>query len=105
MWGNAEDRKTFLDKAIAFTGDHEKYGFWMRKVINDWKYSCEHNLSNKASNRKAWLGHAACAYFMQCPEDIVRQAWSMLTEEQRIAANMEAEKAIALWEGKWLKGD
>lgn len=98
MWGYVENRKEWLEKAIAFTGDADLYGRWMMKVVKNWKYSCEHNLSKQDTNRKAWLGHAAVAMAIQCPEDIVRQAWGYLTEEQQIAANQKAQEAIEYWE-------
>lgn len=102
MWGAVDDRETFLSKAISFTGDHELYGLWMRKVADDWTFSCEHNLSNITQNRRAWLGHAACAYAFNCPEDIVREAWWHLTDEQRMLANNQADLNIKLWEAeKW----
>lgn len=98
MWGDVENHDTFLRRAIKFTGDHKLYGRWMKKVIKDWKYSCEHNLSNNSSNRQAYIGHAACAYAFKCPEHIVREAWWHLTDEQRTLANKEADNAIESWE-------
>lgn len=98
MWGTVDNTEEFLQKAIKFTGDHKLYGKWMKKVVKDWKYSCEHNLSNTEQNRRAWIGHAAAAYAFGCPEDIVRQAWWWLTDEQRVLANLQADKAIKLWE-------
>ena len=103
MWGSVNNQKEFLDKAIKFTGNHKLYGNYMMKVVKNWKYSCEHNLSNLSQNRRAWVGHAACALALKCPEDIVRKAWSYLTEEQQILANKEADKAISFWEDKCLK--
>lgn len=105
MWGNVADRDTFLSKAIAFTGDHLLYGSFMARVVREWKYSCEHNLSQRGQNRKAWLGHAACALGMQCPEDIVREAWWHLTDEQRHLANGQADLYIKEWEeAQWENG-
>ena len=98
MWGAVDNKFEALEWAIEFTGDAEKYGEWMLKVVDDWHYSCQHNLSNKTQNRKAWIGHAACAYANKCPEDIVRKAWSYLTEQQQIDANQKALEAIAIWE-------
>ena len=98
MWGYVNDKPKFLKAAIEFTGDHKKYGRFMMRVVNEWLYSCEHNLSNKTQNRKAWVGHAAVALALGCPEDIVRSAWSHLTEEQQILANNEASIAIKYWE-------
>lgn len=100
MWGDVEKKKDWLNKAIEFTGNHELYGMWMIKVADDWIYSCQHNLTKYDTNRKAWIGHAAVAYAIQCPEDIVRNAWGFLTKEQRDLANNQALIAIEYWENK-----
>lgn len=98
MWGDVVDQKAWLEKAIAFTGDHVLYGSWMLRVAEGWKYSCEHNLTKLDTNRKAWIGHAAVAMAIQCPEDIVRQAWGFLTRRQQDLANAQAQIAIEHWE-------
>ena len=100
MWGSVKSKDEFLAWAIAFTGDHERYGAYMLKVAKEWKKSCEHNLSNTTQNRKAWIGHAACALAYGCPESIVRGAWSQLTKEQQIKANEAAQYAIEWWESQ-----
>lgn len=100
MWGAVKDRKQWLQKAIDFTGDHELYGHWMRKVADLWPNSCEHNLTKIETNRKAWIGHAAVAMAIQCPEDIVREAWGYLSKEQQRLANEQAQQAIEYWESK-----
>lgn len=100
MWGKVDDRKKFLEKAIQFTSDHVLYGSWMLKVADAWKYSCEHNLTKTGTNRKAWIGHAAVAMAIQCPEDIVREAWGYLSQEQQDLANKAAQIAIEYWERK-----
>lgn len=102
MWGYVDNRKEWLHKAIEFTGDHVLYGSWMVIVASQWKYSCEHNLTKLDTNRKAWIGHAAAALAIQCPEDIVREAWGYLTDEQREKANHKAQEAIEYWEKKCL---
>lgn len=103
MWGNVQNRSEMLEKAIEFTGNHVLYGKYMIKVVDKWKYSCEHNLTDISQNRRAWIGHAACALAFQCPEDIVRSAWHHLTDKQRELANKEADKAIKYFESKHLK--
>lgn len=104
MWGDVEDRKSFLEKAIEFTGDHKRYGRYMRKIVREWKYSCENALTDPMLNKRAWVGHAACARAIRCPEDITRKAWGFLTDEQRILANAEAERAIQIWQDSRRKG-
>lgn len=98
MWGKVKDRPLYLKQAIEFTGDAKLYGRWMMNVINQWPVSCEHNLSGAWQNRRAWIGHAACALAFQCPEDITREAWGYLSEQQQISANAKADNAIEEWE-------
>lgn len=108
MWGKVPDgqRKKFLEDAILFTGNAQLYGKYMLRVAKEWPISCEQNLTDYSQNRRAWIGHAACALAMKCPEDIVREAWSYLSEKQQIAANAEADKAIEEWENlQWRKLD
>ena len=100
MWRSPENREEMLHEAIEFTGDAEEYGRAMLRVIREWTYSCEHNLSNLSQNRKAWLGHAACALERGFCEDVVREAWASLSVEQQRAANKKAQQAIEEWE-KW----
>lgn len=95
---------TMLNKAIIFTGNYKKYGFYMRKVIKQWVISCAVNLSNKSMNRQAWIGHAACCLAIKSPEVITRRAWHYLSQEQQDLANNEADKAIELWELQFERG-
>ena len=99
MWGNVCRRKTWLQIAVAFTGDAELYGHWMRKVVDCWPKSCDHNLT-KPGDKRPWIGHAAVALAIGCPEDIVRQAWGLLSEQQQIEANAKAAEAIEYWREK-----
>lgn len=101
MWGGVKDKAEWLRRAIDFTGNHELYGAWMLRVADTWKHSCEHHLTKLDTNRKPWIGHAAVALAIQCPEDIVREAWGHLSQEQQDAANARAQDAIDYWERRY----
>lgn len=98
MWGEVHDSKMMLECAIAFTGDAVLYGGYMQRVIREWPASCENALTDLHLNRKAWIGHAAAALALNCPEDITRKAWGKLSDEQQHLANLEAVRAIQSWE-------
>ena len=100
MWSriHGEERAELLRQAIEFTGDHILYGSWMLKVAEQWPISCEHNLTGTGINRRAWTGHAACCLAIGCPEDITREAWGHLTQQQQDDANRAADRAIHAWE-------
>lgn len=102
MWGSVKNKDAYLQVAIDFTGNAKLYGSHMKRVQEEWKISCEHNLSNKTQNRKAWIGHAACALAFGCPEQITREAWAYLSEGQQKEANDVADIAISLWEKRHL---
>lgn len=70
----------------------------MEKVIAEWKIATEYNLSNAEINRKAWLGQAACCCYAGIHEDETREAWGLMTEEQRIEANRIAACIIKRWQ-------
>lgn len=97
MWSDVENKKEMLSRAIAFTGNHKLYGSYMMRVIVEWPISCENALTDSSLNQKAWVGHAATAMAIGCPEDITREAWGHLTDEQRLLANQEADRAIRVW--------
>lgn len=100
VWRNVQkDEETELvTKCMDFTGKDDLYGLAMMRVINEWPVTCEHHLTNKGLNRKAWIGHAACQLQFRCPEYITRMAWNTLTEIQQKKANKVAEIAIKEWE-------
>jgi hypothetical protein len=99
MWDKKKqsDRQSMLESAVLFTGDAERYGVAMLEIVEKWRYSCEHNLTDKSTNKLAWIGHAATAYAIQCPEDITRQAWGMLDQDQQDRANKKAQEALNYW--------
>lgn len=103
MWGSVADFKWWLEKAIVFTGDHELYGSFMIRVINEWPVSCENALTDGFINKKAWVGHAAAALAMRCPEHVTRKAWGYLTDEQQFLANKQAERAIRTWQNMYIE--
>ena len=97
MWADEDGMEAMLTRAVEFTGNHALYGSFMRRVVRAWPVSCENALTDYSLNQKAWLGHAACAMAIGCPESITRKAWSYLTDEQQFLANREAEGAIREW--------
>jgi hypothetical protein len=100
MWRNVTgvEREHLVTQAIGFTGDADLYGEYMRRVTTEWPNSCEHNLTCPGLNRQAWIGHAACCLATTSPEDVTREAWGHLGQEQQDAANRQADEAIAEWE-------
>lgn len=77
-------------------GNPDEFRVVLENVINEWKYSCEHNLTNKALNRIAWLGQAAMAYRYQIPA-IYSSGWKLLSDEERANADSVALGVLNEW--------
>lgn len=68
----------------------------LEKVIVEWKYSCEHYLTNTSMNRIAWLGQAAVCYLSQVPSKYAN-AWFEIDVETQDVANNVALDALNKW--------
>lgn len=69
----------------------------LKIITNEWKYSCEHNLSNENMNRIAYLGQAANALVYKVPHNVSMGAYNLLSLTEQEKANQLAEKYLNLW--------
>lgn len=76
--------------------DLNQFEEYLNKVLSEWKYSCEHNLTNKSLNRIAWLGQACVAYKYNVPSRF-SGGWQLLTESEQEKANRLAHKYLNIW--------
>ena len=65
-------------------------------VTTQWKFSCEHYLSNEKMNRIAWLGQAALCAAKGIPS-CYRGGFNLLTDEEQERANASALKFLNRW--------
>ena len=65
-------------------------------IVHNWKYSCEHYLTNKGMNRIAYLGQAALAYSRGIPSKYAG-GYFLLSEQQQQAADEMALKYLNIW--------
>lgn len=89
------EKEYYLNKAIECLRNPKES---MLNVIKNWTYASKENLSDLTSNRRSWLGQAACCYQFKVPEHITRECWGKLTKDERINANKIAEITIKKWE-------
>lgn len=103
MWRKVpkDEEPLFLKSAIEFTGDHIRYGNAMWIVVNLWGNTMLNSLTDPSKNKRAFVGHCAAQYAINCPEYIVRQAWFKLTENQRILADEQAQNCINKWSKRY----
>lgn len=79
-----------------FLSDQEKFAEGIEKAFLEWPNSCEHNLTNKAMNRIAWIGQAAACAARGLPSTY-RGGFSLLSEETQLQANQTALKHLNKW--------
>lgn len=79
-----------------FLSDLEQFESALKGVTSEWKYSCEHYLTNSAMNRIAWLGQASMCYATGVPASY-RAGFGLLTEKQQQEANLLALKYLNQW--------
>ena len=79
-----------------FLSDIHLFENVLSNVIKEWKYSCEHNLSNESMNRIAWLGQACLSYELNIPA-CFRGGYNYLSGEQQSAADNMALKYLNIW--------
>jgi hypothetical protein len=89
-----------IGSACSLLSDSERLRRSMMRVVRQWPFSAEVNLTNLGCNRQAWLGQAACCIELGVPEQLTRQAWGLLLESHRVRANAVADSVINLWVGE-----
>jgi hypothetical protein len=60
------------------------------------------SLTNPSINKRAFLGHCAASYAINCPEHITRLAWRGLTDGQRYLADTVAQETIDKWKSRYI---
>lgn len=80
--------------------DLDNFDRTISKIFNEWKYSCEHFLTNKSFNRVAWLGQCCVCYDLKVPSKF-KGGYKLLSKEQQEAANNLAKKRIEEWQNEY----
>jgi hypothetical protein len=89
-------KETAQDQYREFLSDLELFEETLKLVISEWKYSCEHFLTDQNRNRIAWLGQASMAYVAGIPAE-ARSGYKLLTEDQQVKADNMANKYLSIW--------
>lgn len=100
MWSkvHGEEGVIHAEHAAQLMREPDVFADAMRSALKEWPNSCEHNLSARSKNRRAWLGHAGCYLAANSPEMCTRQGWWMLDNDEQNLANHAADIVIEEWE-------
>lgn len=85
-----------INKFGVFLKDIDQFEIAIKKVFEEWKYSCEHNLTNENMNRIAWIGQASVCITLHIPS-IFCAGFNILTQEEQKVANDLALKYLNIW--------
>lgn len=99
FYASKKDGMTSEECRIAyadFLRDSDLFANTLQSVITEWKYSCEHYLTNKAMNRIAWLGQAAMCYATGVPS-VFCSGFNLLSQQEQEQANNVALIALNNW--------
>ena len=91
-----------LEMVVEMFCSEEKTDLYMNYVIDNWKYSCEHNLTNKHLNHIAYIGQAASCVYTGCPSLYTMKAWKMIDVDVKKRADNQAKKTILKWKKRYL---
>lgn len=97
---SAADIPTLCERSAQLLSDRRAFAAACRDVFDRWPVATAVNLTNIGTNRRAWLGQAACSLVHNVPELATRAAWKDLTDDQRVKANQVADEAIREYEAK-----
>lgn len=97
---SGEQKNKYKDKIKEMFNDESKTITFMNKVIEEWRYSCEHNLTNQSMNRIAYIGQGACCLYCGAPSTVTMETWSELEKNIRDRADEIAKETINKWENK-----
>jgi hypothetical protein len=98
-----KDKQNLIDKAIFLLSDPQELKKQMKLTTVFYKNSTERKMTCRGLNKQAWLGQAACCLKYSVPEDVTKEAWSLLTDEQRVEANRVADIVATEWVKNYAK--
>jgi hypothetical protein len=94
---SGEEKKDKINKAIELFSNPELTRDYMMMAIDEWSYSCEHNLSNESMNKIAYIGQAACCLYFGIPSTVTMESWSKVEKEHQDKANEIAKEVLNIW--------
>jgi hypothetical protein len=94
---SGEKKDLFIQKSIEMFNSKRLTKENMFYIVDNWKYSCEHNLTNPSINQIAYIGQAACCNYSGCPSTVTMEVWNMLTPDVQKIADSIALEAIERW--------
>jgi hypothetical protein len=97
---SGENKELLVLKGIEMFNCEIKTTENMLRVINEWKYSCEHNLTNESLNKIAYIGQSACCLYSNIPNKVTMEIWNKLEKNVQDRSNKIANDILNIWKQK-----
>jgi len=94
---SGEEKQIKIQKVFEMFNNEKLTIDNMNYVVDNWRYSMEHNLSNPSINKIAYIGQSACCNYAKIPNSITMECWSKLSKEVQERANKNAIDSISRW--------
>jgi hypothetical protein len=91
------NKTLMISQVVELFSHPSNTNLYMNRVLKEWPNSIEHNFTNPAMNKVAYLGQAACCLFANIPSTVTMEAWHQVPENYREIANQLAEDCIDKW--------
>jgi hypothetical protein len=92
------EKNLFISKILEMFNSEKLTREFMLRVVNEWKYSCEHNLTNESMNKIAYIGQSACCLYCGAPNTITMESWNLLSNEVKERSNLIANEVLTIWQ-------
>lgn len=83
-----------IEKVIYFFSHDSLFLDVGYELIEKWKFTLQHHLSDESINKIAYMGQLACNYKYNVPEITTKKAWYLIDENIRIKSNNNAKLII-----------
>lgn len=97
LWKTGSEND-MITKSLHLLSERKSFKNAVKKMLSDWKKSAIFNLTNESQNRIAWIGQATCSHAHGATNGETKEAWSKLTEDQKLVANNVAFECLSDWE-------
>jgi hypothetical protein len=97
---SGENKELLILKGIEMFNCEIKTKENMLRVINEWQYSCEHNLTNESLNKIAYIGQSACCLYSNIPNKVTMEIWNKLEKNVQDRSNKIANDILNIWKQK-----
>lgn len=94
---SGEEKKKKKELVLEMFSSEEETRRCMLFVVENWKYSMEHNLTNSSVNKIAYIGQCACCYYAGISNTVTMETWGTLPEDVRERSNRIAEEILNHW--------